>query len=349
MNFFFGEVIPFNQLVHLFQESGKVSMQVIENLNGLEKPLVNPVLTIGNFDGVHRGHLALFEKVKERAGAIGGRSAVMTFEPHPIRIMKPGNGPPLITPTRQKIQLIGQAGIDVLFCIPFTRDFADISAEDFVTNILVAKVGIKELVVGYDYAFGRNREGSIPLLREMGEKIGFRLHLVEPIHVDQILVSSTSIRRLIQEGKVAEARTLLGRNFQVEGTVVRGHNRGGRLLGFPTANIVPQDELLPKTGVYAVTALINGRTYNGVTNVGYNPTFADKALSVETHILDFSQDIVGEAIKITFLHRLRDEKAFKNVAELTEQISRDIHDAKAWFEERAFDPIRGRLSCVSHR
>ena len=322
-------------------------MQVIENLNAIEKSLINPVLTIGNFDGVHRGHLALFEKVKERAGAIRGCSAVMTFEPHPIRIMKPGNGPRLITPTQQKIELIGRAGIDVLLCIPFTREFADISARDFVQNILVNRIGIKELVVGYDYAFGRNREGDIPLLREMGENLGFAVHLVEPIHVENILVSSTSIRRLIQEGRLAEAKTLLGRDFQVEGTVVRGHNRGGRLLGFPTANLNPQDELLPRTGVYAVFVHVNGRTYNGVTNVGYNPTFRDKALSVETHILDFSKDILGERIKLTFLHRLRDEKVFKSIQELTDQISRDISDAKQWFEERALEPIRACLSAAS--
>jgi riboflavin kinase / FMN adenylyltransferase len=322
-------------------------MQVIKDLNAIEKRLTNPVLTIGNFDGVHRGHLALFEKVKERAGAIRGRSAVMTFEPHPIRIMKPGNGPRLITPTQQKIELIGRAGIDVLLCIPFTREFADISARDFVQNILVNRIGIKELVVGYDYAFGRNREGNIPLLREMGENLGFAVHLVEPIHVENTLVSSTSIRRLIQEGRLSEAKTLLGRDFQVEGTVVRGHNRGGRLLGFPTANLNPQDELLPRTGVYAVFVLVNGRTYNGVTNVGYNPTFRDKALSVETHILDFSKDIVGEKIKLTFLHRLRDEKAFKGLTELTGQISQDIRDAKHWFEERALEPIRACLSAAS--
>lgn len=322
-------------------------MQVITDFNALQAPLINPVLTIGNFDGVHRGHLALFEKVKEQARAIGGRSAVMTFEPHPIRVMKPGNGPPLITPTRQKVDLIGRAGIDVLFCIPFTRAFAGISAEDFVKTILVARIGIKELVVGYDYAFGRNREGSIPLLKEMGEKLGFTVHLVEPIHVDQILVSSTSIRRLIQAGRLSEAKTLLGRDFQVEGTVVHGHNRGGRLLGFPTANLDPLDALLPKTGVYAVNVLIHGRTYNGVTNVGYNPTFRDKALSVETHILDFSEDIVGEKIKITFLHRLRGEKVFKGVKELTDQISQDIRDAKEWFEGKSFHPVGGRLSAAS--
>jgi riboflavin kinase/FMN adenylyltransferase len=208
--------------IQIYQEN-PYDLQIIDDLNAIEKPLKNPVLTIGNFDGVHRGHLALFEKVKERARAIGGQSAVMTFEPHPIRVMKPGNGPLLITPTRQKLELIGKAGIDVLFCIPFTREFAAVSAEDFVKDILVGRIGIKEIVVGYDYAFGRNREGNIPLLREMGEKLGFLVHLVGPIHIDQTPVSSTSIRRLVQEGKLSEAKTLLGRDYQVEGTVVKGH------------------------------------------------------------------------------------------------------------------------------
>jgi riboflavin kinase/FMN adenylyltransferase len=317
--------------IPFYQESSNVLMRIIDDLNAIEEPLKNPVLSIGNFDGVHRGHLALFEKVKARAGAIGGQSAVMTFEPHPIRVMKPGNGPLLITPTRQKIELIGKAGIDVLFCIPFTREFASISAEDFVKDILVARIGVKEIVVGYDYAFGRNREGNIPLLREMGEKLGFLVHLVEPIHIDHTLVSSTSIRRLVQEGKLSEAKTLLGRDYQVEGVVVRGHQRGGRLLGFPTANLKPEDELLPKTGVYAVTVMIDDKAYQGVTNVGYNPTFHDKALTVETHLLDYSGDLVGKKITINFLSRLRGERSFQDVRELSEQISKDIDDARTVF------------------
>ena len=313
--------------IQIYQEN-PYDLQIIDDLNAIEKPLKNPVLTIGNFDGVHRGHLALFEKVKERARAIGGQSAVMTFEPHPIRVMKPGNGPLLITPTRQKLELIGKAGIDVLFCIPFTREFAAVSAEDFVKDILVGRIGIKEIVVGYDYAFGRNREGNIPLLREMGEKLGFLVHLVGPIHIDQTPVSSTSIRRLVQEGKLSEAKTLLGRDYQVEGTVVKGHQRGGRLLGFPTANLKPEDELLPKTGVYAVTVMIDEKTYQGVTNVGYNPTFHDKALSVETHVLDYSGDLVGKKIRINFLSRLRGERSFQDIRELSEQIAKDIEDAR---------------------
>jgi riboflavin kinase/FMN adenylyltransferase len=312
-------------------ESCQVSMQVVRDLNAIEEPLRNPVLTIGNFDGVHTGHLALFEKVKERARAIGGQSVVMTFEPHPIRVMKPGNGPPLITLTKQKVELIGKAGIDVLFCIPFTREFASISARDFVKTILVDKIGIKEIVVGYDYAFGRNRQGNIPLLREMGEEIGFVVHLMEPIHVDHTLVSSTSIRNLIQEGNLSDAKRLLGRDYQVEGTVVKGRDRGGRLLGYPTANLKPEDELLPKTGVYAVTVVIGDEQYNGVTNVGYNPTFGDKTLSVETHMLDYSGDLVGKLIKINFLCRLRDEKSFRHIQELIDQIGKDIEKARTVF------------------
>jgi riboflavin kinase/FMN adenylyltransferase len=303
-------------------------MNVICNLEDLRRPLKNPVLSIGNFDGVHRGHLALFEKVKERAEALHGQSAVMTFEPHPIQVMKPSSGPRLITPTPQKLELIEEVGIEVLLCLPFTREFAAITARDFVKNILVDRIGIKELVVGYDYTFGRNREGNISLLREMGDQLGFVVHLVGPVHVNHTLVSSTSIRNLVQEGKLDEAKVLLGRNYQLQGRVVKGHNRGGRLLGFPTANLQIRDELLPRVGVYAVTVVIDGKMYNGVTNVGYNPTFGDTPLTVETHILDFSRDLLGKTIKVNFLKRLRDEKTFLSIEELSEQISRDIRQAK---------------------
>jgi len=306
-------------------------MILVENIENLKKPLRNAVLTIGNFDGVHRGHLALFNKVKERAKSIRGQSAVMTFEPHPVRIMKPGNGPRLITPTPQKLELIERAGIEVLFCLRFDKKFAAISARDFVKSILVDKISIKELVVGYDYTFGHNREGDISLLREMGDQMGFAVHLVGPVHVDHALVSSTSIRSLIQEGRLEEATVFLGRSYQLQGTVVKGHNRGGRLLGFPTANIKVSDELLPKVGVYAATVIIKGKTYAGVTNIGYNPTFQDAALSVETHVLDYSGDLVGETIRVNFLKRLRDEMTFRSIQELAAQIKEDVLQARHFF------------------
>jgi riboflavin kinase/FMN adenylyltransferase len=308
-------------------------MQVILNLNEIKKPLTNPVLTIGNFDGVHKGHLALFDKVKERAKAIGGQSVVMTFEPHPLKIMRPADGPQLITHTGQKLELIEKAGIDVIVCVSFDREFAAIPARDFVNNILVEKIGIKEIVVGYDYTFGHNREGDINLLREIGKDFGFVVHLVGPIEIDHTLVSSTSIRRLVQEGRLEEARVLLGRDFEVQGTVVKGQNRGGRLLGFPTANLNPHGELLPKTGVYAVKLLIDDVFYEGVTNVGYNPTFGDTGLTVETHVLDYSGELMGKTIKVLFIKRLRDEKTFKTLEELSGQIAQDIARAKEVFRE----------------
>jgi riboflavin kinase/FMN adenylyltransferase len=307
------------------------SMNVIYNLENLKRPLKNPVLTIGNFDGVHRGHLALFEEVKERAKALHGQSAVMTFEPHPVQVMKPGNGPRIITPTPQKVELIEKAGIEVLLCLPFTREFAAIAARDFVKGILVDRIGIRELVVGYDYTFGHKREGNISLLREMGDQLGFVVHLVGPVHVNHTLVSSTSIRDLVQDGKLDEARVLLGRDYQLQGRVVKGRNRGGRLLGFPTANLQIKDGLLPKIGVYAVTLIIHGKVYNGVTNVGYNPTFGDTPLTVETHILNFSGDLLGKTIRVNFLKRLRDEKTFRSLEDLSEQIRRDIQAAKKAF------------------
>jgi riboflavin kinase/FMN adenylyltransferase len=306
-------------------------MTIIYDLEELKEPLRNPVLTIGNFDGVHKGHLVLFDKVKACAKAIDGQSAVMTFEPHPIKVMKPGNGPPLITPIKQKLDLISNAGIDVIFCIPFTRQFASISAENFVQDILVVRLGIKEIVVGYDYTFGYKRLGNISLLQEMGNKLGFKVHVVDPIRLEDSLVSSTSIRELVREGNLSEAKKLLGRDYQICGTVVKGKNRGGRLLGFPTANLKLIDELIPKGGVYAVTAIINERTYYGVTNIGYNPTFGVEALSVETHLLDFSEDILGETIRLNFIKRLRDEKTYGSVEELADQIAKDVQEAKELF------------------
>jgi len=312
-------------------------MNIIYDLKELEKPLENPVLTIGNFDGVHRGHLALFEKVKERAQAINGVSVVMTFEPHPIKIMKPGNGPPLITLIKQKLSLISNVGIDVIFCIPFTREFASISAQNFIQNLLVDKIGIKEIVVGYDYTFGHKRQGDITLLKEMGDKIGFKVHVLGPVHIDDTPVSSTSIRKLVQKGQISEAKKFLGRDYQIAGSVITGANRGGKLLGFPTANLEPTDELIPKRGVYAVTVLMDDKTYNAVTNIGYNPTFGDNALSVETHLLDFSKDVVGKTIRINFIQRLRDEKTFGSVDELTEQIDQDVQRAREIFKLREED------------
>jgi len=313
-------------------------MAILTDLNQLETPLKNPVLTIGNFDGVHRGHLALFDLVKERARAIDGESMLMTFDPHPIKVMKPGNGPPLITLTRQKLHLIEKENIKTILCLPFTKAFAAIGARDFVKDLLVDKIGIKELVVGYDYSFGRNREGNMALLREMGTTYGFKVHKVEPVHIAGTLVSSTRIRELIQEGNLSEAKVLLGRNYQICGTVVKGRDRGAKLLGYPTANLELIDELIPKLGVYAVRVFVSDERYDGVTNIGYNPTFGKGPFSIETHILDFDQNLVGEEIRISFLKKLRDEKTFGSVKHLSDQIAKDILKAREVFKEQPENP-----------
>ena len=303
-------------------------MGVILSLDEIKKPYKNPVLTIGNFDGVHRGHLGLFAKVKERAKAIGGQAIVMTFEPHPAKVMRPGNGPLLITPTEQKLGLIEQTGIDVVICVSFDLAFAAISAEDFVKKILVAKIGIKEMVVGYDYTFGYQRQGNLELLRHMSQEWGFTVHVIGPIEINQNPVSSTSVRQLVQAGQLKEAKEQLGRDFQISGNVVRGQGRGQKLLGFPTANLNWADALYPKPGVYAVRVILEGRIYYGITNIGYNPTFENQALSIETHIFDFAMNIVDKTIKIEFIERIRDEKKFQNIKELSNQIALDIRSAK---------------------
>jgi riboflavin kinase/FMN adenylyltransferase len=303
-------------------------MRIVYDLNELTEPLMNPVLTIGNFDGVHRGHLALFDKVIERAKAINGQSVVMTFDPHPIKVMSPGNGPPLITPIEQKLELISNAGVDVILCIAFTPEFASMSAKDFVQSILMDRLGVKEIVVGYDYTFGHMRQGDVSFLRKMGDKLGFRLHVTGPIHLDDTIVSSTSIREFVQQGNLVDAKRFLGRDYQISGAVVKGKGRGGRLLGYPTANLKPVDELIPRRGVYAVTVRVDDKNYCGVANIGYNPTFGDDTLSVETHLLDFSENIVGRKIKIRFIQRLRDEMTFGDAKELSDRISQDIEQAR---------------------
>jgi len=309
-------------------------MTVTCTLDNLPEDIKNPVVTIGNFDGVHWAHQAIFKKVIERAKDLNGASVVITFEPHPIKVMSPNKAKPLITLLEQKRELVLNQGIDIFLLITFTLEFAAISASDFVKGILVDKLGIKEIVVGYDYTFGNNREGNINLLKEMGQEFNFKVHQVGPIYVGKSLVSSTSIRNLIMEGRVSEARQLLGRDYQIRGEVIKGRNRGGALLGYPTANVRVEDELIPKEGVYVVTVEVGGKIYQGLTNIGYNPTFKGKTLSVETHIFDFSADILKQKIRINFLSRFRDEITFASIKDLSQQISRDVRQAREFFQKK---------------
>jgi riboflavin kinase/FMN adenylyltransferase len=311
--------------------TGKIRMELIKHIDKIEKPFKNAVITIGNFDGVHIGHQALFHEVIEKADTIDGTSIVMTFEPHPVRVLKQNGHLPLITLYEQKIELIENSGIDVLICVPFTEEFAEISAKTFVQDILLKSIGMKAIVVGKDYTFGRNREGDIDLLQTYAKDLGFEVVVADWIQTSKNgpgRISSTRTRELVEEGKVDEAQKLLGRYYQLRGIVTTGRNRGGKLLGFPTANINLHDELCPKNGVYAVTVDCMGGVFQGVANIGYSPTFDDHVFSVEVHILDFNENIYGQNIRVNFVQRIRDEEKFSNISELSDQIKKDIEKAR---------------------
>ncbi len=306
-------------------------MELVEDIEKIREPYKNAVITIGNFDGVHIGHQALFHEVIEKADALGGTAVAMTFEPHPMRVLKQNGYPPQITLYEQKVELIGRSGIDVLICVPFTHKFASVTAKEFVADLLVKRIGMKVIVVGRDYAFGKNREGNLEFLKTYTKPLDFELIVTD--WIQQTLhnagrISSTRIREFVTDGNVGLAQKLLGRYYQIRGKVETGRDRGGKLLGFPTANIKLYDELAPKTGVYAVAVESREQQYKGVANIGYSPTFDDHEYTVEVHILDFNDNIYGENIRVNFIERLRDEKKFSGIPELSEQIRKDIIRAR---------------------
>jgi riboflavin kinase / FMN adenylyltransferase len=303
-------------------------MEVFEGIDKIDRSLKNPVLTIGNFDGVHRGHQSLFLKTREWAQKLGGESVVMTFNPHPLQLLAPGEGPFFITSHGRKIELIESCGIDVTIVVPFNHEFASISAVDFVERLLVERIGLKAIIVGEDYRFGFSREGDIGFLQRMGSKHGFEVETVSGVQVEGTVVSSTLIRQLIREGDMREAKRLLGRPYEIEGEVVHGRQRGGRLLGFPTANLRLTDQAPPRQGVYAVRVNIDDKLHGAAANVGFNPTFGGTELTVEVHIFDFDQSIYGKSITVYFIDRLRDEKRFSGPEELAHQIKRDVARAR---------------------
>jgi riboflavin kinase/FMN adenylyltransferase len=306
-------------------------MELVENIDSIENPYKNAVITIGNFDGVHIGHQALFYEVVEKADTIGGTSIVMTFDPHPVRVLKQNGRLPLITLNEQKIELIENSGIDVLICIQFNKEFAAISAKEFVEDLLLKCIGMKAIVVGKDYTFGRNREGNLDLLQTYADNLGFEVIVADWVQTSKGLpdrISSTRTRELVMAGEVAKAKKLLGRYYQIRGVVTAGRDRGGKLLGCPTANITLHDELCPKNGVYAVTVDCMEKKYQGVANIGYSPTFDDGVFSVEVHILDFNKNIYGQKIRVNFVQRIRDEIKFSDITELSDAIRIDIEKAR---------------------
>ncbi|MCF6290878.1 MAG: bifunctional riboflavin kinase/FAD synthetase [Desulfobacterales bacterium] len=318
-------------------------MKIYTSLAQIEPPLANTCVTIGNFDGVHLGHQMLFSEVVGRAYHDKRVSVAITFDPHPLQVLRPDIGIKMICTFEQKRELIEMAGIDVLVVLPFSREFAATTAEDFVDRILINKIGVNHLVIGYDYAFGKGRQGDSSFLREQGRRKGFPVTVVEPYYVDDLLVSSTMIRELVGQGRMRDVKKLLGRAYQIRGEVQKGRRRGGPVVGFPTANLhISEEDLCPRHGVYVTQVAYGGKCYGGVLNIGYNPTFGEEKLSAETHIFDFNQDIYGHKIKINLLRFLRGERKFAGPAELAAQISLDIEQAR---EVLAEADKEFRLSC----
>lgn len=308
-------------------------MKIVRGTKNIVGPIPYPVVAIGNFDGVHIGHQMLFRKAADIAGEKGGTSAVLTFEPHPLKIIAPEKVPPLLTNFRQKMEAIERCGIDLVICADFTRQFADQHPRDFAKDVLADRIGAREVVVGFDYAFGRGREGTIPYLKKMGEEFDFKVHVVEPIKLDGKLIGSSLVRELIEDGDVEEAEKFLGRPYSICGPVIHGY-KTGQAIGFPTANIDTHRVQIPGTGVYAVYILHHDRKLPGVVNIGFNPTFNRDTLSLEVHIFDFHEKIYGEEIEVLFLKRIRSEIKFTSADELVRQIKQDIQEAKKIMEDR---------------
>ncbi|WP_029897057.1 bifunctional riboflavin kinase/FAD synthetase [Desulfohalovibrio reitneri] len=306
-------------------------MIVINDPSELEGSLTESCVTLGNFDGVHKGHQKLISSVTQHAVCHHQLSVVVTFEPHPMKVLAGRKAPPFITLLDQKLELIAALGVEVCLVMPFTRELAALPPEEFVRSHLVEGLRMKALYIGYDYAFGRNRAGDYSALKALGERYGYSVTQLGPVMVGDAVVSSTRIRDLVQAGRLWDARELLGRFYQVAGKVVSGVGRGAAQLGFPTANLELVDELVPRVGVYACWAELLDKPREerepvpAVVNVGHNPTFGEGAdLSVEAHLLDFAENIYGQNIRLHFVQRIRDEQRFSGPEELVARITEDV-------------------------
>lgn len=298
-------------------------MHIISGFEILTKSFTASVVTIGNFDGVHRGHREVF-RCLQQAGAIRGLPAVVvTFEPHPLKVLAPDSAPALITTYQQKLALIAAAGIEELMVIPFSSEFAGMTAEAFVTEILCGSLGMKHIVVGHDYAFGRGRTGTFSTLQRLGLEHGFTVEDLPALGAAECIYSSSLARSLISEGSMAAVSDVLGRYYSVSGTV--GHGREiGQKLGYPTANLVAANELIPPDGVYAVMVLLDGLLFKGACAIGNNPTFPGLQRTIEVFLLDFTGRIYGREIVVAFVEKLRPMQAFADDAQLKDAISRDV-------------------------
>lgn len=309
-------------------------MIVTNSYQGLKDKFNKIVLALGNFDGVHVGHQKLITEMVNIARDINGTAMIFTFNPCPLAILDPPNNPPKLLPQLDKEKALAHLGVDVMLSIPFNREFAQITPEAFIRNILHQELAVHSILVGYNYTFGSRGAGNYQTLKQFAAKYNYDLLIVPPVTIEERVVSSTVIRKMMLAGDIEQATKLLGRAPFITGTVVRGEGRGST-IGFPTANIEPIEQLLfPANGVYGVQVVVNGKEYSGLANIGYKPTFADDDTgmptkrNIEVHLLHFNQDLYQQLITVKFIRRLRDERKFNSVDELAQQIRLDIRKAQ---------------------
>jgi riboflavin kinase/FMN adenylyltransferase len=305
-------------------------LKIHKDINSIEK-INNPILTVGTFDGVHIGHHSIINRINSIAKEKGGESVLLTFHPHPRMVLFPDDDSlKLINTVEEKLTLLESFGLNHVINIPFEKEFSRMSPVEYVRDILVNKIGIDTIVIGYDHHFGRNRQGNLSLLKELAPIYDFKVEEIPAQDIDEITVSSTKIRNAILEGKIRVANEFLGHKFMLSGTVVEGKQLG-RQIGFPTANINVNDKhkIIPGDGVYAVNGTIGGKTYAGMLNIGTKPTVDDKGItSIEVHFFDLNEDLYGKDVQVTFERKMRDEQKFSNLTSLQEQLTLDAVKAK---------------------
>jgi riboflavin kinase / FMN adenylyltransferase len=308
-------------------------MQVFYSLDALPPSPSHTVLAIGNFDGVHRGHQAILQNVRQRAAEIGAKSVAVTLDPHPVRVLRPNQAPKLITPLAQKLDLLAATGVDATVVIPFTLEFSQLSAFQFATDVLLNSLQAAEVHEGDNFRFGHNASAGPAELAKLGHELGFRVVAQPALYVRGIQVSSSHVRRTIAAGDMATARALLGRPFSIRSTQIKGRGIGSRLT-VPTINFAPYDELLPADGVYVTRLRIGPDVFNAVSNVGHRPTFGENSYAIESHLLDFREtDLTPDTpLELCFLSRIRAEQQFASPATLKEQILKDAAHARRYLQ-----------------
>jgi riboflavin kinase/FMN adenylyltransferase len=302
-------------------------MHIIRQLESLPDTARGGAVAIGNFDGVHRGHVAIVKRLLERAEAVRGRAIVFTFDPHPVRLLRPEQCPPPLTWTERKAELLAAQGVDWVVAYPTDEALLQLSAADFFQKIVLDALAARALVEGPNFYFGHNREGTIERLAELSAAARISLDVVPPVEIDGQIVSSSRVRDLIREGQVEDAHKLLSAPYRIRGMVTHGAGRGAK-IGFPTANLSGIDTLLPALGVYAGRAIVGDASYPAAINLGPSPTFGDAMIRVEVHLLGLAEPLYGQPLEVDFLARLRDIRPFDSPAALVDQLNRDIEQVK---------------------